>query len=206
MRLKDYQQDMHGTLGRFFRVARVSGPNAAYEAIVREPDHKARLGCYAGDYRALEAVPQAPYVCLRLPTGGGKTLLAAHSVAVALDTWIENDHPLVLWLVPTNTVRLQTVDALRNTRHAYRQALDEAFGGRIRIFDIADFPMIRPQDLRDQTCIVIGTIQTLGVSNTEGRKVHAHHEDLESHFSNVPRNAPGLERSEDGPTEQCALL
>ena len=92
---------------------------------MREPDQKARLGRYVSDYRALDAVPQAPYVCLRLPTGGGKTLLAAHAVAVARDTWIEKDHPLVLWLVPTNTIRLQTVDALKNTRHAYRQALDE---------------------------------------------------------------------------------
>jgi len=201
MRLKDYQQETLGTLGRFFREARISGPTAAYETIVREPDHKARLGRYAGDYRALDAVPQAPYVCLRLPTGGGKTLLAAHTVAVARDTWIENDHPLVLWLVPTNTIRLQTVEALKNTRHAYRQALDEAFDGRIRIFDIADFTMIRPQDLRDQTCIVVGTIQTLRVANTEGRKVYAHHEDLESHFSSVPQNAPGLERSDDGPNK-----
>ena len=71
--------------------------------------------------------------------------------------------------------------------------------GGFRIFDIAEFPTIRPQDLRDQTCIVVGTIQTLRVSNTEGRKVYAHHEDLESHFSNVPSNAPDLERSEEGP-------
>jgi type III restriction enzyme len=201
MDLKVYQKETLATLTDFFRDAQVSGPKAAYDAIVNEPEHKARLGRYAGPYRPLEAVPQAPYVCLRLPTGGGKTLLAAHAVAIARDTWIERDHPLVLWLVPTNTIRLQTVDALKNTRHAYRQALDEAFEGRVRIFDIVDFPMIRPQDLRDQTCIVVGTIQTLRVSNTEGRKVYAHHEDLESHFSNVSPNAPDLERSDDGPNK-----
>ena len=91
---------------------------------------------------ALEAVPQAPYVCLRLPTGGGKTLLAAHSVAIARDAWIEKDYPLVLWLVPSNTIRLQTVEALKNTRHPYRQALENEFEGRVRVFDIADFTMI----------------------------------------------------------------
>jgi len=197
--LKDYQKETLATLSRFFREARVGGPKAAYETIVNEPAQKARLGRYAGAYRPLEAVPLAPYVCLRLPTGGGKTLLAARAVAVARDSWIEKDHPLVLWLVPTNTVRLQTVDALKNTRHAYRQALDEAFEGRVRIFDIADFSMIRPQDLRDQTCIVVGTIQALRVSNTEGRKVYAHHEDLEPHFSTIPPNTPDLERSEEGP-------
>jgi type III restriction enzyme len=188
-----------GSLARFFREARIVGPKAAYESIVREPDHKARLGRYAGEYRALEAVPNTPYVCLRLPTGGGKTLLAAHAVAVARDTWVERDYPLVLWLVPTNTIRLQTVDALKNTRHAYRRALDEEFGGRVRVFDIADFTMIRPQDLREQTCVVVGTIQTLRTSSTEGRKVYAHHEDLETHFSAVPASAPDLERSENGP-------
>jgi type III restriction enzyme len=201
MKLKNYQQDTLGTLSRFFRNARISGPKVAYEAIVREPDHKARLGRYAGDYRPLDEVPQAPCVCLRLPTGGGKTLLAAHSVAIARDTWIEKDYPLVLWLVPTNTIRLQTVEALKNARHAYRQALDEQFEGRVRVFDITDFTMIQPHDLREQTCIVVGTIQTLRVSSTEGRKVYAHHEDMEPHFSAVPSNAPGLERSEDGPNK-----
>jgi type III restriction enzyme len=199
LELKDYQKETLATLARFLQEARVIGPKAAYETIVKESAQKARLGRYAGAYRPLEAVPLTPYVCLRLPTGGGKTLLAARAVAVARDSWIERDHPLVLWLVPTNTIRLQTVEALKNTRHAYRQALDEAFEGQVRIFDIADFAMIRPQDLRDQTCIVVGTIQTLRVSNTEGRKVYAHHEDLESHFSAVPLNAPDLERSEEGP-------
>jgi type III restriction enzyme len=202
MELKDYQKETLATLARFFRDARVSGPKVAYETIVNEPDQKAQLGRYANTYRALEAVPQAPYVCLRLPTGGGKTLLAAHAVAVARDTWVEKSHPLVLWLVPTNIIRLQTVDALKNTRHAYRRALDEAFDGRIRIFDIADFSMIRPQDLRDQACIVIATIQTLRVSSTEGRKVYAHHEDLEPHFHALSPNIPDLERSDTGPNKE----
>lgn len=201
MELKSYQKDTLAALARFFRDTRIGGPEAAYEAIVRESEQKKRLGRYAGDYRPLDEVPNAPYVCLRLPTGGGKTLLAAHSVGVARDNWIEKDYPLVLWLVPTNTIRLQTVEALKNPRHAYRQALNDKFGGRVRVFDIADFPTIRPQDLRDQVCVVVGTIQTLRISNTEGRKVYAHHEDLEGHFAAVPQNTPGLERSEDGPNK-----
>ena len=49
--------------------------------------------------------------------------------------------------------------------------------------------------------IVVGTIQTLRTASTEGRKVYAHHEDLEGHFSAVPPNTPDLERSEDGPNK-----
>ena len=68
----------------------------------------------------------------------------------------------------------------------------------MRVFDIADFAHVRPQDLRDHCCLVVGTIQTLRVTNTEGRKVYAHHEDLEPHFSAVPATLPGLERLDGG--------
>ena len=198
MQLKTYQRETLDALRAFFAEARVAGPRAAYESAIREPERAQRLGRFAGAYKPLEALPDTPYVCLRLPTGGGKTLLAAHAVGVARDAWIERDHPLALWLTPTNIIRRQTAEALKNPRHAYRQALDEKFEGRVRVFDIADFTMIRPQDLRDQTCIVVGTIQTLRTASTEGRKVYAHHEELETHFSGVPDNAPGLETFEKG--------
>ena len=199
MQLKQYQADALAVLRRFFEEARMAGPKNAYETITREPDYADRLGRYGGTYRApLADLPNVPYVCLRLPTGGGKTILGAHAVAVARDAWVEKDYPLVLWLVPTKTIRSQTVEALKNTSHPYRQALDEDFDGRVRVFDIADFTHIRPHDLRDHCCIVVGTIQTLRVTNTEGRKVYAHHEEMEPHFSGDWDAAPGLEKLEGG--------
>ena len=99
---------------------------------------------------------------------------------------------------PSNTIRLQTVEALKNTEHPYRAVLDEAFQGRVRMFDIVDFIHIRPHDIRGHCCIVVGTIQTLRVSNTEGRKVYAHNEEMEPHFSSIPMSSPGLERLEGG--------
>jgi type III restriction enzyme len=147
---------------------------------------------------SLDALPDVPYVCLRLPTGGGKTILGAHAIAVARDAWIEKDYPLVLWLVPTNTIRMQTAEALKNPRHPYRRVLDEAFEGRVRVFDIADFAQIRPHDIRDHLCVVVGTFQTLRVGSTEGRKVYAHHEEMEPHFTGVDLTAPGFERLESG--------
>ena len=199
MQLKQYQVDTLSILQRFFEEARVAGPKNAYETITREPEHAERLGRYGGSYTApLENLPEVPYVCLRLPTGGGKTILAAHAVQVARDAWIEKDYPPVLWLVPTNTIRLQTAQALKNPLHPYRQALDGKFNGRVRVFDIADFTHIRPQDLRDYCCIVVGTIQTLRVTNTEGRRVYAHNEDMEPHFSMLPQAIPALEELDGG--------
>lgn len=193
MKLKRYQSDSLGVLRRFFEQARIAGPDAAYETLTTEPELALRLGRHGGTYAPLQALPTVPYVCLRLPTGGGKTLLAAHAVAVARDAWIERDYPLVLWLTPSNTIRGQTVEALKNAVHPYRQALDEAFAGRVRLFDIANFTHLRPQDLADHCCVVVGTIQTLRVSNTEGRKVYAHNEELEPHFSTVTKAIAGLE-------------
>ena len=200
MQLKPYQADTLAILRRFLEEARIAGPKNAYEAITREPEQAGRLGSFAGAYTPLNQMPEVPYVCLRLPTGGGKTLLAAHAVSVARNAWIEKDYPLVLWLVPSNTIRRQTVEALKNSRHAYRQALDAAFDGRVRVFDIADFAHVRPHDLRDRCCLVVDTIQTLRVSNTEGRKVYAHNEEMEPHFAALPQPALGLdlERLENG--------
>ncbi|MCY3956560.1 MAG: DEAD/DEAH box helicase family protein [Nitrospira sp.] len=198
MQLKEYQTDTLNTLRRFFEQARIAGPKAAYETITAEPEQAARIGRYAGAYVPLDKLPDVPYVCLRLPTGGGKTLLAAHSIAIARDTWVEKDYPLVVWLVPTDKIRQQTAEALKQPRHAYRQTLNDAFDGRVRVFDIADFTHIRPHDLRDHCCIVVGTIQTLRVTNTSGRKVYAHNENLEPHFSGVRDTAQGLEKSASG--------
>ena len=76
--------------------------------------------------------------------------------------------------------------------------LDDAFNGRVRVFDIADFTHIRPQDIRDNCCVVVGTIQTLRVNDRNGRRVYAHNEDMETHFSSLPLTAPELERLDSG--------
>ena len=198
MKLKQYQVETLALLRGFFEEARVTGARNAYEAITQTPEQAERLGSYAGTYKPLTGLPEVPYVCLRLPTGGGKTILGAHAVAIARDAWFEKDYPPVLWLVPSNTIRVQTVQALKNTRHAYRQALDEAFSGRVRVFDIRNFTHVRSHDLRDYCCIVVGTIQALRVKSTEGRKVYAHNENLEPHFAGIPETVPGLERLKGG--------
>ncbi|MXW44743.1 MAG: restriction endonuclease subunit R [Gammaproteobacteria bacterium] len=198
MELKQYQTDTLGALRHFFEESRMGGPKNSYESFTQEPEQAGRLGPYGGAYQPLKGLPEVPYVCLRLPTGGGKTILAAHAVSIVRDAWIEKDWPMALWLVPTNTIRRQTAEALKNHRHAYRRVLDEAFSGRVRVFDIADFTHIRPHDIRENCCIVVGTIQTLRTRSTEGRKVYGHNENLEAHFSKLAAHPPGLEEAPNG--------
>lgn len=200
MELKDYQKATLSTLNTFFETARIFGPKQAYENLTQEPEQFKRLRGYAGEYRPLNGLEALPYVCLRLPTGGGKTILGAYAVEVAANSWMEKDYPMVLWLVPTKTIQSQTVEALKDTQHPYRKVLDDRFGGRVRVFDIGDFKTILPHDLRSNCCVIVGTIQSLRVKNTEGRKVYAHQEMLEPHFTHVPERKPGLETISDGGT------
>ena len=72
MELKHYQSETLSTLRRFLEEARVAGPRNAYETITQEPEQAERLGRYASSYKPLDTLPDVPYVCLRLPTGGGK--------------------------------------------------------------------------------------------------------------------------------------
>jgi type III restriction enzyme len=195
MELKTFQRSALDTLKTFLERARVlADPEQAFIQTLRarDPDKP------PPSYRTIPGLPGVPNVCLRLPTGGGKTLLAAHTVAMAGNSYLEKDFPVVLWLVPTNTIRKQTAEALKKPSHPYRAAIDEAFGGRVAVFDIGEAAQIRPQDLTERVCVIVATIQTLRVTNTEGRKAYAHSESFEPHFAHIPGSATGLERAEDG--------
>ena len=190
LQLKNYQQTALDALQQYLEAARFKGAKAAYEAMPKAgvPDDV--------HYKPMQEMEQTPFVCLRLPTGGGKTLLSAHTVKIAADAYLETEYPLVLWLVPTNTIRTQTLETLKNPDHPNNQALSKAFDGKFMVFDIADFEQIRPHDLKSKACIVLGTIQTLRVESTDGRKVYAHNENLEPHFTSVSGLA-GLEPRDD---------
>jgi type III restriction enzyme len=63
------------------------------------------------------------------------------------------------------------------------------------VMDITDFTQIRPQDLASKAVIVVGTVQTIKTeeANTDSRKVYAHNENLEPHFSKVPAGFTGFD-------------
>ena len=195
MKLKRFQEDAISVLTQYLERARLAGdPEQAFIEILREREP----GNSPATYRTIAGLVGVPNVCLRLPTGGGKTLLASHTVATASRHFLERDFPVVLWMVPTNTIRTQTAEALKKSSHPYRAALDEAFDSRVSVFDISEIAQIRPQDLTERVTVIVTTIQSLRTSNTEGRKAYAHSENFEPHFAHIPTNARGLERDEKG--------
>ncbi|WP_411725373.1 DEAD/DEAH box helicase family protein [Methyloglobulus sp.] len=186
--LKKYQQQVLAVLENFLVAARSQPVELAFgQALSQQNQTPIPYRHYA--------FGQIPYVCLRLPTGGGKTVLASYTVKVAKQAYLEQDYPVVLWLMPTNTIREQTLKALKTVGHPYRQALEQEFGlDRLRVLDIGEVTQLCPQDIGRKAIIVVGTLASLRVEDTSGRKVYAYHENFELHFSGIRQDDPRFER------------
>lgn len=78
---------------------------------------------------------QVPHVCLELPTGSGKTLIASHAVGRILSALNGVTTGLVLWVVPSDAIYKQTRAQLRDRGHPVRQALEVASGGRLKLLE-----------------------------------------------------------------------
>ncbi|MCX6233789.1 MAG: DEAD/DEAH box helicase family protein [Bacteroidetes bacterium] len=74
-----------------------------------------------------------PDLYFKVPTGGGKTVLACHAIDQIHKSYLKKQCGLVLWIVPTTQIYRQTIAALKNREHPYRQVLDISSGGRILI-------------------------------------------------------------------------
>ena len=187
--LKDYQKKSLAALESFFSAVRGADSEAAVAAAFTQARREA-LGeaAPALPYRPLShEQPHIPQVCIRIPTGGGKTLLAAHTIEIAAREYVGTQAPLALWLVPSNTIRTQTLDALKTPGHPYREALLEHYpADRLTVLDIAECEQLRAQDFGNRAIVAVGTIQTLRVDNTASRDVYAYKEAFEPHFGRIP--------------------
>ena len=178
--LKRYQQQALDALGSFLRAARLAGVRAAFEQETAVENGR-------GFGYNPEPFGDTPCVCLRIPTGGGKTLLAAHAIGRLAAEWpAPTAKPLALWLVPSETIRAQTLSALAAPGHPFREALAQAVGEGVRVCALDEVAALSPQDFDACAVVVVATIQSFRVENTEQRNVYAFSEALEPHFRSVP--------------------
>lgn len=135
-------------------------------------------------YNALRGFPpNMPYFCLRVPTGGGKTWLAAKSIALVNTHLLRTDHSVILWLVPSTPIREQTLNALKNLQHPYHAALREA--GPITVIDLDEAKTVTRATLDTTTTIIVATRQAFQVGDPESRKVYDTNGALMHHFDNL---------------------
>ncbi len=199
MQLKDFQNRTLTTLRDFFRACvQYKKPHLAFSEITIE-----KYGVSV-PYIPAPELPDLPYVCLRLPTGGGKTLVAAHSVEIAAREYLQTDEPLIVWLVPSNAILTQTVNALKNRKHPYRQAL-ETIGVTVTVLDMGEALSVQPSQLNGVT-VIVSTMQAVRVEETSNRKFYEQNGSLMGHFpsSLKPQQLAKLEKHENG-APVCSL-
>lgn len=114
---------------------------------------------------------QIPNISFKVPTGGGKTLMAACALGRITTDYFKKATGLVLWVVPSSTIYDQTMDALGNKEHPYRMQLDIESGGRTKILERGD--AFELADVESQLCVMVIMLQSFNVSarSKDARKV-----------------------------------
>ena len=170
LQLKNYQQQALEALDKYLQAARISGARSAFEALT-------------GFGYNTEPFGETPCVCLRIPTGGGKTLMGADAIGRMAREWPTGLlKPLVLWLVPSDPIRSQTLSALRTPGHPFRESLVQGVGEAVSVCDLDELAVLSPQDYAQRPVVVVATIQSFRVEDTDQRNVYAFSEKFEAHF------------------------
>lgn len=173
MELKTYQKEVLGDLERYLELmVEKQDPAKAYQALWNE---KNVLVGFGGMPNYVDALGGVPHVCAKVPTGGGKTYIAASSLRTIFDAMPQRRAKAVVWLVPSDAILTQTYQAFNNPDHPYRERLEVDFGGRVQVYSKDQALMgqnLTPSAVTEQLSLFILTYDSFRTSNKEGRKAY----------------------------------
>jgi type III restriction enzyme len=183
--LKDYQERLLEAYGAYLaRCRELKDPAAAFaESTLAHFGH-------ALPYHALPGAEAVPYVCLRVPTGGGKTRLAGRAIKQVNAHFLATEHALVLWLVPSEPIREQTLYALKTPGALLHQDMREMFGA-VHVLDINEALYLQPPTLDTGNTIIVATMQSFKRDTADGLRVYRQNGALMGHFDNVSPEQKG---------------
>ncbi|OIP97739.1 hypothetical protein AUK40_02605 [Candidatus Wirthbacteria bacterium CG2_30_54_11] len=111
-----------------------------------------------------------PRVCVKMPTGGGKTLMAVEAIREYQTQFAQRKNGLIVWIVPSETIYSQTVKYLSDKGDFYRQLIDQSSGGHTIIAEKGQ--RITRQDVEENLVILFLMIQSVNRKDAkEGLKV-----------------------------------
>ncbi|MBF0559665.1 MAG: DEAD/DEAH box helicase family protein, partial [Nitrospirae bacterium] len=143
---------------------------------------KAKMSLYRSNYTVRKdgMGRNIPNICFKVPTGGGKTLLATAAIQRINQDYFRRNNGFVLWIVPSDTIYAQTSKQLRNKEHPYRQVLDRASGGRTLIMEKHD--KFTAQDVEDNLCVMLLMLQASNRNNQDTLRMFKDSGRFESFF------------------------
>jgi type III restriction enzyme len=167
MILKDYQKIVLGSVNEFLDslskaqsdIERIpEDMRAGFEYVPRAYDAADSLYQHFIDRPRTSMGKMYPRVVLKVPTGGGKTLLAVETIRTYQENFAKKRTGLVVWIVHRDQIYRQTLAQLANKSHVYRQMLDQVSGGKTLILEKGQ--RIRKQDFEENLCVLLLMIQS----------------------------------------------
>ena len=110
-----------------------------------------------------------PNVTFKVPTGGGKTFLAVNAVSRVLGRYLNKSTGFVLWIVPNDAIYAQTLKRLKDRQHPYRQTLDRAAAGKVKIYEKSD--RLDARDVEENLCVMILMLQSANRQTQDSLKM-----------------------------------
>ncbi|MFN3992965.1 MAG: DEAD/DEAH box helicase [Tabrizicola flagellatus] len=123
------------------------------------------------------AVPNAT---LKVPTGGGKTWLAVNAVSRIMGRYLGRNTGFVLWIVPNEAIYSQTLKHLKDRQHPYRQALDRAAAGRVKVMEKGD--RLDARDVAANLCVMVLMLQAANRQTQETLRMFRDRGDVHGFF------------------------
>lgn len=122
-----------------------------------------------------------PNVTLKVPTGGGKTWLAVNAVSRIMGRYLGKNTGFVLWIVPNEAIYSQTLKHLKNRQHPYRQALDRAAAGRVKVMEKSD--RLDARDVETNLCVMVLMLQAANRQTQETLRMFRDRGDVHGFFA-----------------------
>lgn len=185
MNTKKYQDEALDYFAKFCgRVYRLGNPVQAFEETTEEWFKTKIL------YSPLKPMPEVPYVCLRIPTGGGKTLIGGLAIERINKELLHTDSSLTLWLTPTETIRTQTLRDLKTPGTLLRTMLGARLGS-YDVIEIDEATSIQPSTLIGSNVILVATMQSFKRGDTSKLNAYKENGQLMAHFQNKSPDEKG---------------
>ena len=191
MQLKKYQKNSIEKLREYLKEVQKDGPKKAFNNITSEdaPKYKESFFGYV------------PFICMKIPTGGGKTLVGCHALPEIFNTVLKNkmERGIVLWFTPSEAIKTQTLRKFKDRTDWHRQALDEAFDNKVIVFSNEEALRIRKGDVENNICIIIASLEAFRKDKSLQKKYKVYKEngELLSHFENI-KDDSNLEKDSEG--------
>ena len=190
MILKPYQKQIIDDLARYLDILHEqrNTANAFAEFWIKHPRTPVTpiLGDAVEPYK--NNVPGCPHVCIKVPTAGGKTFIAANALSTIFNALSPSRPKVVVWLVPSNSILEQTIRNFSNPYHPYRQQLNTDFANKVDVFDkkaLLQGAGFNNTSVRENMTLCILSFDSLRAKKKEDRKVNDENGNLQSFANDV---------------------